>query len=91
MATLQQRVYRIVQEQFGVRQEEVTPEKNFEDDLGADSIDMVEFVMGLEDEFEIEISDEEAEGIETVQQLLDYLRAKFPDLDQPSEEAPASE
>ncbi len=63
----------IVAEQLGVKAEQVTNEASFVDDLGADSLDTVELVMALEEEFEIEIPDEEAEKITTVQQAISYI------------------
>ena len=67
------KVKSIIVEQLGVDEEEVTPDASFVDDLGADSLDTVELVMALEDEFECEIPDEEAEKIRTVQQAIDYI------------------
>ena len=72
-ASVQARVKEIVCEQLGVSAEEVTPEASFIEDLGADSLDIVELVMALEEEFEIEIPDEDAEKITTVQQAIDYI------------------
>ena len=73
MSTIEERVKKIVAEQLGVKEEEVTLEKSFVDDLGADSLDTVELVMALEEEFETEIPDEEAEKITTVQAAIDYV------------------
>lgn len=70
---IEERVRKIVVEQLGVKEEEVTREASFVDDLGADSLDTVELVMALEEEFECEIPDEEAEKITTVQQAIDYI------------------
>ena len=67
------KVKSIIVEQLGVDEEEVTPDASFVEDLGADSLDTVELVMALEDEFECEIPDEEAEKIRTVQQAMDYI------------------
>ena len=67
-------VKKINVEQLGVDEEEVTPDASFVDDLGADSLDTVELVMALEEEFECEIPDEEAEKITTVQQAIDYVK-----------------
>ena len=67
------KVKSIIVEQLGVDEEEVTPDASFVDDLGADSLDTVELVMALEEEFETEIPDEEAEKITTVQQAIDYI------------------
>ena len=69
---------KIVAEQLGVAESEVKLESSFVDDLGADSLDTVELVMALEDEFEIEIPDEQAEKITTVQQAVDYAIANIP-------------
>ncbi len=67
------RVQKIVSEQLGTDLEDVKPEAKFAEDLGADSLDTVELVMALEEEFDIEIPDEEAEKITTVQAVLDYI------------------
>jgi acyl carrier protein len=75
MSTVEERVKQIVVEQLGVKEEEVSGESSFVDDLGADSLDTVELVMALEEEFNIEIPDEEAEKITTVQQAVDYINA----------------
>ena len=75
MSNIQERVQKIVVEQLGVKEEEVTNSASFVDDLGADSLDTVELVMALEEEFETEIPDEEAEKITTVQQAVDYINA----------------
>ena len=73
MSTVEERVKKIVVEQLGVKEEEVSMESSFVDDLGADSLDTVELVMALEEEFETEIPDEDAEKITTVQQATDYI------------------
>ena len=73
MSTVEERVKKIVAEQLGVKDEEVTSDASFVDDLGADSLDTVELVMALEEEFETEIPDEDAEKITTVQQAIDYV------------------
>ena len=73
MSSTQERVQRIVCEQLGVSEEEVTTTASFIDDLGADSLDTVELVMAFEEEFEIEIPDEEAEKIATVQDAISYI------------------
>ena len=75
MNTIEERVKKIVVEQLGVKPEEVTPASSFTNDLGADSLDIVELVMALEEEFETEIPDEEAEKITTVQAAIDYVTA----------------
>ena len=76
MATVDERVKKIIVEQLGVEEDEVTPEAHFVEDLGADSLDTVELVMALEEEFEIEIPDEDAEKILTVGKALDYIKEK---------------
>jgi acyl carrier protein len=73
MSTVAERVKKIVVEQLGVKEEEVNDDASFVDDLGADSLDTVELVMALEEEFECEIPDDEAEKITTVQQAIDYI------------------
>jgi acyl carrier protein len=75
MSSIEERVKKIVIEQLGVKEEEVVPTASFVDDLGADSLDTVELVMALEEEFETEIPDEEAEKITTVQQAIDFVKA----------------
>ena len=75
MSTIEERVKKIIGEQLGVKQEEVVNSASFVEDLGADSLDTVELVMALEEEFECEIPDEEAEKITTVQQAVDYVTA----------------
>ena len=71
--SIEERVKKIIVEQLGVKEEEVKPEASFIEDLGADSLDTVELVMALEEEFDIEIPDEEAEKITTVQSAIDYV------------------
>jgi acyl carrier protein len=73
MENIEQRVKKIVAEQLGVNEAEIKNESSFIDDLGADSLDTVELVMALEDEFETEIPDDQAEKITTVQQAIDYV------------------
>ncbi len=73
--SIEQRVKKIVSEQLGVNEIEVKNESSFVNDLGADSLDTVELVMALEEEFECEIPDEDAEKITTVQQAIDYVVA----------------
>jgi acyl carrier protein len=75
MSDIEQRVKKIVAEQLGVAEADIKIESSFVDDLGADSLDTVELVMALEDEFEMEIPDEQAEKITTVQQAIDYATA----------------
>lgn len=73
MSSIEERVRKIVSEQLGVKEEEVRNDASFVEDLGADSLDTVELVMALEEEFETEIPDDEAEKITTVQQAVDYI------------------
>ena len=73
MSSIEDRVKKIVCEQLGVKEEDVKPSAAFVEDLGADSLDTVELVMALEEEFETEIPDEEAEAITTVQLAIDYI------------------
>ena len=75
MSKIEEQVKNIVAEQLGVKGEEVKNESSFVDDLGADSLDTVELVMALEEEFDTEIPDDEAEKITTVQQAIDYVNA----------------
>jgi acyl carrier protein len=75
MSDIEQRVKKIVAEQLGVAEVDIKIESSFVDDLGADSLDTVELVMALEDEFEMEIPDEQAEKITTVKQAIDYATA----------------
>ncbi|MDT8452168.1 MAG: acyl carrier protein [Gammaproteobacteria bacterium] len=75
MSSAEERVRKIVIEQLGVTEEQATNAASFVDDLGADSLDTVELVMALEEEFECEISDEDAEKITTIQQAIDYVKA----------------
>lgn len=77
MATIEERIKNIIAYQLGCKQDEVKPETKFVDDLGADSLDEVELVMALEDEFEIQIDDTEADKITTVQQAVDYINGRF--------------
>ena len=77
MSNIEERVKKIVCEQLGVKEEEVTTESSFVNDLGADSLDTVELVMALEEEFETQIPDEEAEKITTVQQAITYIEANL--------------
>jgi acyl carrier protein len=74
MSSIEDRVKKIVIEQLGVSEDQVVPAASFVDDLGADSLDTVELVMALEEEFETEIPDDEAETITSVQQAIDYVK-----------------
>ena len=75
MEKVEQRIKKIVAEQLGVNEAEIKNESSFVDDLGADSLDTVELVMALEEEFDCEIPDEQAEKIHTVQQAMDYMNS----------------
>ena len=77
MSSVEERVKKIVVEQLGVKEDEVTNEASFVDDLGADSLDTVELVMALEEEFKTEIPDEEAENITTVNQAVSFINANL--------------
>ncbi len=83
MSSIEEQVKSIVAEQLGVKEDEVTNDASFVDDLGADSLDTVELVMALEEEFETEIPDEEAEKITTVQQAIDFVTARQSDSYEP--------
>ena len=76
MADIDAKVKKIISEQLGVPEADVKPEASFVNDLGADSLDTVELVMALEEEFGVEIPDEDAEKISTVQSAIDYIKAK---------------
>jgi acyl carrier protein len=78
MASVAQRVKELIVEQLGVDPAQVTEEASFVDDLGADSLDTVELVMALEEEFKIEIPDEEAEKITTVGEAIEYIESHIP-------------
>ncbi len=73
MSSVQERVKKLICEQLGVKEDEVQDDSSFVEDLGADSLDTVELVMALEEEFETEIPDEEAEKITTVKEAFDYI------------------
>jgi len=73
--SIEKRVKEIIVEQLGVNENEVTPEAKFVDDLGADSLDLVELVMALEEEYNMEISDEDAEKILTVGDAIEYIQS----------------
>ena len=75
MSTIAEKVKKIVVEQLGVAEDQVTEDAKFIEDLGADSLDQVELVMALEEEFETEIPDEDAEKINTVQAAIDYIKS----------------
>lgn len=75
MSSVEDRVKKIVIEQLGVSEDQVTPDASFVDDLGADSLDTVELVMALEEEFDAEIPDDEAEKITTVKQAVEFIQA----------------
>jgi len=75
MSSVEERVIKLICEQLGVKGEEVKKEASFVEDLGADSLDTVELVMALEEEFETEIPDEEAEKITTVKDAIDYIQS----------------
>lgn len=69
-------VKEIIAEQLGINEEDISSDSSLSDDLGADSLDIVELVMALEEEFEIEISDEEAEKLDTVKHFVDFVQAR---------------
>ena len=75
MSSIEDKVKKIIAEQLSVSEDQIKPDASFVEDLGADSLDTVELVMALEDEFEMEIPDEQAEKITTVQQAIDYAKA----------------
>ena len=77
MSPVENKVKKIIMDQLDVSEEEVTPQASFVDDLGADSLDTVEMVMAFEEEFSIEIPDEDAEKIKTVQDSIDYIQKKL--------------
>jgi acyl carrier protein len=77
MADVLERITKIVVDRLGVEESAVTPEASFKDDLGADSLDVVELVMELEDEFDMEISDDEAEKISTVGDAVNYIKSQL--------------
>ena len=80
-ASIDERVREIIMEQLGVEAEEVKPEASFIEDLGADSLDTVELVMALEEEFDMEIPDEEAEKIDTVGKAIEHIKAYLAEKD----------
>ncbi|MBI1818985.1 MAG: acyl carrier protein [Nitrospirae bacterium] len=77
MAAVEERVKKIIAEQLNVEEEDITPEATFVEDLGADSLDTVELVMAFEEEFGIEIPDDDAEKILSVQNATDYIKEKL--------------
>ena len=77
MSTVEDRVRKIVVEQLGVKEEDLKNDASFVDDLGADSLDTVELVTALEEEFETEIPDEKAEKITTIQEAIDYIESNL--------------
>jgi acyl carrier protein len=77
MSTVEERVHKIVVEQLGVKPDDLKNNASFVDDLGADSLDTVELVMALEEEFDTEIPDEKAEKITTVQEAIDYIESNL--------------
>ncbi len=76
MSTVSEQVKKIVVEQLGVKEEEMSEKSSFMDDLGADSLDTVELVMAFEEEFDIEIPDQDAENIMTIKDAVDYIESK---------------
>ena len=77
--TLEEKVISIIMEQLDVTREECVPEASFTDDLGADSLDLVELIMEMEETFSVQIADNELEKIRTVKDVLDYLKGRNPD------------
>ncbi len=76
MSEYEVKIKQIIAEKLGVGEDSVTPQASFVDDLGADSLDQVELIMALEDEFDMEIPDEDAEKLKTVKDALDYIDSK---------------
>ncbi len=74
--SLEPKINKIIEEQLGVEADRIKPEASFIDDLGADSLDIVELVMAMEEEFELEIPDEEAEKLKTVKDVQEYITSK---------------
>lgn len=74
--TVESRVNALIQEQLGVNAEQITPNASFMDDLGADSLDCVEMLMAMEEEFGIYVPEDEADGLTTVGKVIDYLKGK---------------
>ena len=77
LESLEDRIAEIIVEQLGVSREEISPDASFVEDLGADSLDIVELVMAMEEEFDVEIPDEDAEKIQTIAAAIQYLREKL--------------
>jgi len=77
MSSIEERVIKMVAEQLGVKEEDVKPDSSFVEDLGADSLDTVELIMALEEEFDTEIPDEEAEKITTVKLAVEYIKSNL--------------
>lgn len=77
--SIEERLRRIISEQLGVDESQVTPSASFEEDLNADSLDLVELIMSLEEEFSIEISEDDAEKIRTVGDAMEYVREHAPE------------
>ncbi|OPX19040.1 MAG: acyl carrier protein [Desulfobacca sp. 4484_104] len=75
MASIEERIVELITNQLGVEKSEVVPDATFVDDLGADSLDLVELIMAMEEEFDLEIADEEAEKLRTVQDVINYIKA----------------
>jgi acyl carrier protein len=71
--SLKEKVYRVIAEKLEIDSDEIVPKASFIDDLGADSLDLVELIMSMEEEFELDIDDKDAEKLKTVQDVLDYL------------------
>jgi acyl carrier protein len=76
MAAIEDKVIDIIVDKLGVERSEVTPEAVFVDDLGADSLDLVELIMAMEEEFGMEIADEDAEKLRTVQDVISFIKAR---------------
>lgn len=76
MASIEEKVINIVVDKLGVDRSEVTPDAVFVDDLGADSLDLVELIMAMEEEFGLQIADEEAEKMRTVQDVINFIQAR---------------
>lgn len=76
-ASVYERVRKVIAEQLGVDEAQVTPDASFQDDLNADSLDLVDLIMSLEEQFNLEISDEEAEKIRTVRDAVEYIEERL--------------